>query len=176
MGLFGPSRKEKFVQGNARALAEYVKNNAVKLGGEAYAKCQFVGIFPPEIDKARLWYFWSVVFAFRVAQDTLALKRVIDDKTSRILFEEFIEIDNKYLRSIEHEPYEETFGSVNFALEVIKAYAGKSSFEQASAFMLNAVKALNGLSDQERRFAVVKALTEAAIGFPPIVAVIEQSA
>ena len=89
MGLFGPSRKEKFVQGNAQALAEYLKNNAVKLGGEAYAKCQFVGIFPPEIDTARLWYFWSVVFAFRVAQDTLALKRVIDDKTSRLLFEEF---------------------------------------------------------------------------------------
>ena len=27
MGLFGPSRQEKFIKGNARGLAEYLKNN-----------------------------------------------------------------------------------------------------------------------------------------------------
>ena len=176
MGLFGPSRKEKFAQNNARGLAEYLKNNAVTLGGEAYAKCQAVGIFPPEIDKALLWYFWSTVFAFRVAQDTLALKRINDDKTSRSLFEEFIEIDNKYLRPIEHAPYAETFGSVNAALDLVKAYDGKSAYEQAAAYMLHAVKTIDGLSDQDQRYTVVQALTDAATSFPPLVTVIEQSA
>lgn len=84
MGLFDPSRKEKFVLGNARDLAEYLKNNAVKFGSEAYAKCQTIGIFPPEIDKTLLWYFWSTVFAFRVQQNTLALKSVIGDNDESI--------------------------------------------------------------------------------------------
>ena len=69
MGFFGPSKKEKFVVANARGLAEYVKNNAVKLGGEAYAKAQTVGIFARNIDKPTLWYFWSCVFAYRAAKD-----------------------------------------------------------------------------------------------------------
>ena len=43
MGLFGPSRKEKFVRSDASNLANYLKNNAVKAGGEACAKCQTVG-------------------------------------------------------------------------------------------------------------------------------------
>ena len=176
MGLFGPSRQEKFIKGNARGLAEYLKNNSVKLGGEAYAKCQTVGIFPQTIDKALLWYFWSSVFAFRVAQDTLALKRVVDDSTSRTLFEEFIDVDNQFLGPIEHEPYEETFGSVNVALEVVKAYGQKSAYEQAAAYMLLAVKAIGRLSDKDQRYTVVQALTDAATGFPPLLKVIEQNA
>ena len=121
MGLFGPSRKEKFVRSSARSLAEYLKNNSVKLGGEAYAKCQTVGILPSETDKALLWYFWSAIFALRVAQDTLALKKQLDTETNRALFEEFIEVENKYFRPIQHTPYEETFALVNVALEVVKA-------------------------------------------------------
>ena len=176
MSLFGPSRKEKFVQDNLRGLAEYLQNNAVKLGGEAYAKCQTVGIFPPEINKALLWYSWSTVFAFRVAQDTLTLKLVVDDKTNRALFQEFIQFDNQYMRPIEHAPYEETFGSVNVALDVVKAYAGKSTYEQAAAFMLLAVKVIDGLSDRDQRYIVAQALTDAATGFPPPLNVIEKNA
>lgn len=176
MGLFGPSRKEKFVQSNARSLAEYLKNNAVKLGGEAYAKCQAAGVLPSEIDKPLIWYFWSVVYSFRVAQETLILKKDVGEEALRSLFEEFIEVDNKYFQSLEHAPYEETFNSVNAALEVIKSNSGKSVYEQAAVFMLYAIKAIDSLSDQDQKITVVQTLTDAATAFPSLSVVIEQNA
>lgn len=176
MGLFGPSRKEKFVRSDAGNLANYLKNNAVKMGGETYAKCQTLGILSTQIDKPLVWYFWSVVYAFRVAQDTLILKNQIDNQTLEILFEAFIEADNKYFRVVEHTPYEETFASVNIALDLIKANNTSPPFEQAAIFMLHATKAIPGLTDRDQRYTVVQALSEAAIGFPSLKTIINQNA
>ena len=116
MGFFGPSKKEKFVRANARGLAEYVKNNAVKLGGEAYAKAQTVGIFPGEIDKPTLWYFWSCVFAYRTAKDTLLLKIEIGAGAAQELIRNLADVDNDTLQTFDRGTYPETFGSVNIAL------------------------------------------------------------
>jgi len=51
-----------------------------------------------------------------------------------------------------------------------------SDFEQASMFMLHAVKAIPGLQSQDHRFTVVQLLAEAALAFPAVPRVIEQNA
>ena len=175
MGIFGLSSREKFVQGNASNLAAYLKNNSVKLGGEAYAKCQILGILPAEIDKSLLWYFWSVIYAFRVAHDALALKRGVNDATLQILFDEFIEVDNRYFRPIEHSSYVETFTSVNVAMEIIKANVGKSVYEQSSMFMLHVIKSMTSLATRDQKYTVVELLTTAATSFPALSEVIERN-
>lgn len=176
MGLFGLSRKEKFVRKEASNLANYLKNNAVKAGGEAYAKCQLIDVLPASIDKSLLWYFWSIIFAFRVAHETLALKGIINDETGRELFHAFIDIDNDYFQSIAHTPYQETFASVNVAIELIKANGTLPLFESAAMYMLSAVKVIPDLNTQEQTFNVVKLLAEAASSFPSLNTIIDQHA
>lgn len=176
MGIFGPSRKEKFVRTEAMNLANYLKNNAIKAGGEAYAKCQTVGILAKEINEPLLWYFWSIVYGFRIAQDGLALENVIDWETRNTLIVACMQVDNQYFHPIEHAPYEEICESMNVAADVIKASNGKTSYEQAAMFMLLAVKAVPGLSNQDQKFTVVQLLTEAAISFPSLKTIIDQNA
>lgn len=176
MGLFGPSKKEKFVVANARGLAEYVKNNAVKLGGEAYAKAQTVGILARDIDKPTLWYFWSCVYAYRVAKDTLLVKADIGEPAAQALMKNLADVDNDTLGTLDRGKYPETFGSVNVAIDIVKAKPSVSDYEHASMFMLHAVKAIPGLEDQDKRFTVVQLLTEAALGFPAVPKVIENNA
>lgn len=77
---------------------------------------------------------------------------------------------------IDHAPYEDTFRLVNVAYDLIKAYAGKSAYDQAAIFMLYAVKAIDGLTDRDHQHTVVLALTDAATGFPPLLTVIEKNA
>lgn len=176
MGLFGPSKKEKFTVANARGLAEYVKNNAVKLGGEAYAKAQTVGIFERDTDKPTLWYFWSCVFAYRAAKDTLSVKADIGGPAAQALLKNLADVDNNTLGALDRGGYPETFGSVNIALDIIKAKPSMTDYEHASMFMLHAVKSIPGLEDKDSRFTVVQLLTEAALGFPAVPRVIEQNA
>lgn len=176
MGIFGPSRKEKFVRTEAMSLANYLKNNAVKAGGEAYAKCQTVGILAKEINEPLLWYFWSIVYGFRIAQDGLALENVLDYETRNTLLVACMQVDNQYFQPIEHAPYEETCASMGVAAKVIKAKSGKPSYEQASTFMLLAVKAVPGLSNQDQKFTVVQMLAEAATSFPSLKTIIDQNA
>ncbi len=67
MGIFGPSKKEKvFVKSEAASLANYLKGNSVKFGGEAYARLQVKGVLQKEIYENILWLFWASVFAFRI--------------------------------------------------------------------------------------------------------------
>lgn len=176
MGLFGPSKKEKFVVANARSLAEYVKNNAVKLGGEAYAKAQAVGIFAGDIDKPTLWYFWSCVFAYRAAKDTLSVKVDVGGPAAQALLKNLADVDNDTLGTLDRGGYPETFGSINFAINIVKAKPSMTDYEHASTFMLHAVKSIPDLEDQDRRFTVVQLLTEAALGFPAVPRVIDQNA
>jgi hypothetical protein len=176
MGLFGPSKKEKFAVANARGLAEYVKDNAVKLGGEAYAKAQTVGTLARDIDKPTLWYFWSCVFAYRAAKDTLSVKADIGGPAAQALLQNLADVDNDTLGTLDRGGYPETFASVNIAIEMVKAMPKMTDYEQASMFMLHAVKSIPGLDDQDKRFTVVQLLTQAALGFPPVPNVIEQNA
>ena len=176
MGIFGPSRKEKFVRTDAVNLANYLKNNAVKAGGEAYAKCQAVGVLAKEINEPLLWYFWSIVYGFRIAQDGLALENVLDHETRHKLIVACMQIDNQYFQPIAHAPYVETYESMDVAAKVIKAKNGKPSYEQASAFMLLAVKAVPSLSNEDQKFTVVHVLTEAATSFPSLKTIIDQNA
>jgi hypothetical protein len=131
MGLFGPSRQERFVRREATGLAMYLKNNAVKFGCEAYAMCQVEGILPSEINKSLLWYFESVIFAFRVAQECLLMKSRLDQETFGTLFMAFVEVDNNHFAKIEHEPYKDVFAYVSDAAEVIKATSGRTRKDQA---------------------------------------------
>lgn len=176
MGFFGVSRKESFIRREAANLATYVKNNAVKLGGEAYAKCQMAGILDEEIDEALLWYFWTVIFAFRVAQDTLILKKSTDNETVRILLHAFVDVDNQCFSKITHAPYGETFATVNEAHAILEATAGKLPSEQVSMFMLHAIKSIPLRLTQEQGFAVVLHLVNAATSFPSLREIIQQSA
>jgi hypothetical protein len=101
MGLFGPSKKEKFTVANARGLAEYVKNNAVKLGGEVYAKVQTVGTLRREVDKPTLWYFWSSVFADRAGKDSMAVMKTISPPAAQALVKSLADVANEMIGTID---------------------------------------------------------------------------
>jgi len=73
MALFGPSKKQKhFVKQEADSLANYIKNNAVKFGGEAYVRLQF----PKDINKEVLWLFWVDVSSTNVWLGTIMFRPV----------------------------------------------------------------------------------------------------
>ncbi len=176
MGLFGLSKQDKFVRKEAKSLALFLKNNAVKFGGEAYAKCQAEGVLGRDIDKALLWYFWTMVFGFRVAHDTHALKKIINGESSGMLFRAFIEIDQNDFNTIEHAPYEESFVAVNHALDVVQGANGRPVNEQAAIFLLHAIKSIQHARSEETGFVIVQNLVQAVTSFPSLAQVIQQNA
>ena len=110
MALFGPSKKQKhFVKQEADSLANYIKNNAVKFGGEAYVRLQISGEFPKDINKEVLWLFWVSVFSFRTAKGVGYIREEYGDKIYGDVMLKFIEIDKNHFSKLPHKPFSDVF-------------------------------------------------------------------
>jgi hypothetical protein len=160
---------------NAASLAAYVKDNSVKFGSEAFANCQFRGALGNEIDKALLWYFWSLVFSFRIASDFLSIEKVVDRKAAEALFDAFCDIDNEKFKKIPHDPYPELFTSVGDAIDGINAAKGAEAFDAASRFMLKNLTCVSVLKEAEHRFLATNELSLAALKFPELRKIVDEN-
>jgi len=176
MGIFGKRKREKFIRTEAANLANYLKNNAVKSGGEVYAKYAALRILPQEIDESLLWYFWVLIFSYRVALDMGPIKATYKKETYEELYFELCQIDNKHFSRTEHAPYDDTFVLVGRAADCIYSGGIKDSFKQASIFFLHGIKAVPYKLTQEQRFMIVEGLIEAAEAFPSLSDIVAQEA
>lgn len=177
MGLFGPSKKKrKFVKREAGSLATYMKNNAVKCGGEAYARLQIQGVFPRDIDKEALWLFWVSVFAFRVSKDLGLIHEKYGNEIYEDVYWEMCQIDNNHFSKIPHEPFKEVFSYVGMASEFIYHSDIDEPMKQAGAFFLPISKELPMELSQEQRFVVAKELWDAVNAFPSLLQIINENA
>jgi len=177
MGLFGPSTKKKhFVKQQARSLANYMKNNAVKSGGEAYARLQLLGHFPRDINKEVLWIFWVSVFAFRIAKDLGHIRKEYGDDIYEDVYWEMCKIDNNYFSKLPHKPFREAFSYVGAAADIIYQSDTKEPVNQAGAFFLAISKEIPVTLSQQQRFMVAKELLDAAHSFPSLEESIKENA
>jgi len=174
MGFFGPSKKERvFVKSEAASLANYLKVNSVKFGGDAYAKLQVKGILPKEINKNVLWVFWVSVFAFRISKDMAGWRDKYGNDIFEDVFWEMCEIDNNYLKNIPHHPFKEVFEYVGMASEILAGL--DNEIKQAGAFFLTISKELPIPLSKEQRFVLSNELWQAASSFPSLEQIINEN-
>jgi hypothetical protein len=177
MFIFGPSKKKrKFVKEQADSLAIYMKNNAVKSGGEAYARLQLQGVLPKEINKEILWMFWVSVFAFRVSKDLGPVQKEYGNELYEDVYWEMCQIDNKHFSQIPHKPFKEVFSYVGMASDLIYHSDIDEPIKQAGAFFLTISEELPITLSQEQRFTITKELWDAVNSFPSLKEIIKEKA
>jgi hypothetical protein len=174
MGLFGPSKKEKaFVKTEAANLANYLKGNSVKFGGETYAKLQVKGILQKEVNRNILWMFWVSIFAFRVSKDMARWRDKYGNEIFEDVFWEMCEVDNNYFKKIPHEPFKEVFEYVSLASDVLAET--NVELEQVGAYFLTILKEMPISLNKEQRFIIAKELWQAMDSFPPLEKIIKEN-
>lgn len=176
MGFFGPSRTEKFIRNNSLSLGNYLKDNAVLAGGKSYANCIYRGIFPQEIDKEVLWYFWNITFAFRIAIDTFELKPLIDEDTTKSLWVGMMKIDKEYMKPKDHPQYPDTFKNVNMAIDIILEYKNNSLVSHALTYAKKAIVLIPEINNHEERVSLYSMIASGFDSFPSLKSVVSQNA
>ena len=174
MGFLGPSKKEKiFLKTEAASLANYLKGNSVKFGGEAYARLQAKGILQKEINENILWVFWVSVFAFRISKDMAGWRDRYGDEIFEDVFWEMCEVDNNYFKEIPHHPFKEVFEYVSLASDVIAKT--NVELEQGGAYFLTILKEMPISLSKEQRFIIAEELWQATSSFPSLEAIIKEN-
>lgn len=174
MSIFGPSKKEKvFVKTEAASLANYLKSNSVKFGGEAYTRLQIQGILQKEINENILWLFWVSVFAFRISKDMAGWRDKYGNEIFEDVFWEICEIDNNHFKEIPHHPFKEVFEYVSLASDTLAET--DVEIEQVGMYFLTISREIPMSLSKEQRFIISEELWKATSSFPPLEKIINEN-
>jgi hypothetical protein len=174
VGLFGPSKIEKFIQNNALSLAIYLKNNSLKFGIRVYEECYNKDVFEDKHDDETIWYFSNLIYAFRIANDSIDFRGKIGKDFFAAMWMKFIDIDKEFFNFKEKEDYKDTFKLVGIAADVIDEFK-LSAIENSMAFMMIAIKDMPYEFSTEDKANISFIFAKNSLGFPPLSHIIKEN-